>query len=173
MGYRATYSFEDINLLTMSSDPADKMPNEGSTEEQNEEEDLIKFDFVKAPTPRLEIFMPIDPEDMHGEISTEETTSDSTIADPMLEQFKDILSEMRINILLEIDGEIQTTNATYREGNKITLLYMSFKELFDDPEKYNEFAKAKPETYEETKELLKDIPGFKFELNEKIFVVFD
>jgi len=172
-GYRAYYSFENIAKLKMSSNPSDKMPDDGAEGEISEEEDLIKFSFKEGSTSRLEIYMPLDPEEMQTELDNEPLDTDSTEIDPMLEQFKDILAEMRISIQLEIEGNILESNATHIDGNKITMLEISFKELFDNPEQFKKLAKAQPDTYEETKELLKDLPGFKFELNDKVFVEFD
>lgn len=172
-GYRAYYSFEDISRLTMSSDPSEKMPDDGNQGNTQEEKDLIKFSFKEGSTSKLEIFMPIDPEEINADFNNEAVETDSAEIDPMLEQFKDIIAEMRIAIELEIEGDIIATNASHVDGNKITMLELSFKKLFENPEQFKKLAKAQPDSYEETKELLKDIPGFKFELNEKVFVEFD
>lgn len=50
---------------------------------------------------------------------------------------------------------------------------MSFDELLEDPEQFKKLKNLDDTSYEETRELLKDIPGIKFETNEKVEVLFE
>lgn len=49
---------------------------------------------------------------------------------------------------------------------------MDFSKLLQNEKEFETFAKKEPETVEETKELLKNLPGFKVEMNRKVTVKF-
>ncbi len=174
-GYKALYTFEDINKIKMDRDPSSKVPGDemGMVSEEEESGEYFTFEFTKGDPSTLIINLPKEEKtevDVEEEEYEEETDSLDTggLGDEMLEMFKDF----RIGISLEVDGEIIESNATFQEDNNITLLEMNFGELFETPEKLNEFKKSNPDTFEETAELLKEIPGFKFELKEKVKVKF-
>ena len=84
-----------------------------------------------------------------------------------------MMKDFRISIQVEVDGNLVETNATYVDGSTITIMEMSFAELLKDPEQFKKLKSLDEASYEESKELLKDIPGIKIETNEKIEVIFE
>ena len=79
---------------------------------------------------------------------------------------------MRIAIAIEVEGAIVETNATHRKGSRVTLMEMDFDKLLENQEKFKLFAESKPETFEETKALMKDLPGIKVEMNPEVQIKF-
>ncbi len=45
-----------------------------------------------------------------------------------------MLSEARVGLFIEVDGEIESTNARHREGNLITVVKINVGELLESPE---------------------------------------
>lgn len=175
-GYRAIYEFQDVNKIKMDQDVSDKAPSMGSEEEETAEDD-ITFKFTKGNPATLIIFMPEEKEEDHNSEDIEESdiyeNEDSEEDQEWNDEVKAMMKDFRMLIQLEVEGEISKTNATYVDGSTITLLEMSFDELIENPEQLKKLKNLDDASYEETKDLLKDIPGIKFETNEKVEVMFD
>lgn len=174
-GYKAFYSFDDITKLKLSDSPNDKIPGDEMTgETELDEQSYITFNFSEGTPATLEVIFP--EEDFDGDNQTEDEAGaeEESINDEMMaEQMKMFLKDFRISMNMEINGDILETNATHINDNVITFFKMDFGELLDFPEKFEELQKTEPQNITEAKELIKDIPGFKIELNDKIFVKFD
>ena len=176
-GYRAIYEFEDVNKIKMDQDISDKAPSMGGENEETPEDD-ITFKFTKGNPATLIIFMPKEDEesefedDSAVEEEVEEEFEEEDVEE-WTEEMKTMMKDFRISIQIDIDGDLVETNATYVDGSTITIMEMSFNELLKDPEQFKKLKNLDDTSYEETKELLKDIPGIKFETNEKVKVVFD
>ena len=74
---------------------------------------------------------------------------------------------------MEVDGDISETNATFVDGSEVTIFEMDFRKILENPEKFNEFKKKQPDTFEEMRALLEETPGFKVELEERVKISFD
>lgn len=171
-GYRAVFEFDDVNKIKMNEDITDKTPSMGEDETP---EDNITFKFIKGSPATLMIYMPNDDEE-ENEVKEEiEVESDSNSAqdEEWTDEMKNLMKDFRISIQIELNGDIVETNATNVDGSTITLLEMSFNKLLEDPEKLKKLKGLDNASYEETKELLKDIPGVKLEMNEEVKVVFE
>ena len=167
-GYRAIYEFEDVNKIKMDQDISDKAPSMGGENEETPEDD-ITFRFTKGDPATLIIFMPKEDEEngFEDDSAVEEDVEEWT------EEMKTMMKDFRISIQIDVDGDLVETNASYVDGSTITIMEMSFNELLKDPEQFKKLKNLDDASYEETKELLKDIPGIKFETNEKVEVVFE
>ena len=175
-GYRAIYEFEDVNKIKMDQDVSDKAPSMGGENEETPEDD-ITFKFTKGSPATLIIYMPDEDDEIQvdedAEIEAEEAEFENEGDEEWTEEMKNMMSGFRISIQIEVDGDIVETNATHVDGSTITLMEMSFDELLEDPEQFKKLKNLDDASYEETRELLKDIPGIKFETNEKVKVIFE
>ncbi len=173
-GYLAVYSFKDINDLKLDQNPSDVMPMSDYEGKEEDPGNKITFKFNKGSTSELAVFMPEEePADSdENEFGLSSDNENESFDDESLEQFKRFVKEFRIIIKLEVDGDIVNTNATHVKENEITLMDMNFEKLIDSPEKLAELEKYNNATLSEAKEFFKEIPGIKFELNEKINVQF-
>ena len=79
----------------------------------------------------------------------------------MAEQMKKIFQGMKIALSVTVDGKILETNAAYRDGSKITLMEVDFGKLMEMPEQLAKFSQSKPNTIEEFKALIQNMPGMK------------
>lgn len=172
-GYKAFYSFEDISKLRLSDSPQDKIPSDDMMMGEESDEEYITFNFEKGNPAILEVFFPEEEMEDENDVDIESEDEGEMNDDMMAEQMKMFLKDFRISINLEVNGDIEETNATNVEGNTVTFFKMDFGELLNMPEKFKELQKTEPKTITEAKEMIKDIPGFKIEMNDKIFVKFD
>ncbi len=174
-GYKAIYSFKDINKIRINQNPAENVPTRGPGGPDAEETgEFITFSFKKGSTSTLNIFKPR--EELAAEKGqANENTAGATdpAADPgMLEMMRQIYQDMRISMAVEVKGSIIDTNALYREGSRITIMELDFAKLLENEEQFQKLARANPDTLEETKELFKDIPGMKVELQDTLKITF-
>ena len=178
-GYKAIYSFKDINKIRINQNPAENVPTPGPGGPDAEETgEFITFSFKKGSTSTLEIFKP--QEELSGEKGQGNENADAATypatdpaADPgMMDMMRQIYQDMRISMAVEVEGSIIDTNALYREGSRITIMELDFGKLLENEEQFQKLAQANPETLEETKELFKDIPGMKVELQDTLKITF-
>jgi hypothetical protein len=170
-GYRAYYSFKDINALKLNQNPSDKIPlsNDGESKSPNEP---FTFTFQSGNRPTLTIRQPdisFSPDSTSDNFKEPPAAADDTSGlDMMMEMFKGL----RVSIALEVKGTILKTNAAYADANRVTLIEMDFEQLIRDRDKFTLISKQKPKTLEEAKQLLKDIPGVKFEMAKETTIQF-
>jgi hypothetical protein len=173
-GYKAIFSFSDINKLKINQNPGENLPSKPG-EEKTAEPEYISFEFKKGKVSTLKIKRP---EPKEKESSTqkeipEKTGADSAkVDDQTIEAMKNMFGGMRIAVLVEIEGEITKTNATHVDGNCITIMEMDFAKLMEIPEKLKEFAASNPRSVEDVQKMVKDVPGIKVDLNDEIVVKF-
>ncbi len=169
-GYSAVYKFNDINKLKVDDDPTSKMPDDLPGQDKDPGKNPFTFTFTKGNPSSLIIHMNKDVDEMMGDFGNDEEAGDEN--DMMLEQMKEMLREMKTSIILEIDGDIVKTNATYLKDNKITLIDIDFGKILDQPGKFDELKKLKPKSFKEAKDFFSDVPGIKIEFNEDLEVKF-
>jgi len=172
-GYKAIYSFEDVSKLKLSENPEEKMPGDEMMDDGEAESGFITFNFKKGNPATLEVFFPEEKVEEESEVETGDEYEGGTSDEMMDEQMKMIMKDFRFSMNLKVNGDIVETNATNVDGNVVTFFKMDFGELLNMPDKFKELQKKEPKSMGEAKEMLKDIPGFKVEMNDKIFVKFD
>ncbi len=175
-GYRAVFSFKDINNLVVNQNPDENVPSTDTTGEDAPETEYITFQFRKgsdSETSLLTIFNP--PEETEETVPMEErekTEAPAAKDEEMIEMLKEIFRGMRIHIALEVDGTIISSNAAYLEGSKVTLIDMDFSKIIENEELFRKLATEDTESIEKTKEIIKDIPGIRVELQDQVEIQF-
>ncbi|GHC65336.1 hypothetical protein GCM10007100_36360 [Roseibacillus persicicus] len=148
------YKFSDINKVTYN--PNGMMDDE----EVVPDEELKMFSFkdgeltVTFPNPAEEDFSFGD--DEMGE-------EEMMMAAPMM-------AGLKITSKLEFEGGIETTNATYRDGNTVTLMSMNFDELMKNEGGLKVMSNLKKGSREDFAKAVKEIKGFEMESQEKVKV---
>lgn len=168
-GYKVVYSFTDINKIKLNVNPDDKLPmGESSAEEMENDNDYVNFSFKKGSPSLLTILFP---EKKMEKDQTSETTeiSDSAMTD-QIDKMIEMFDGMRISVNLFVNGDIQETDATYVDGNKITLMDINFAELIKNKDVLIALEKSNQMSRENFKEMTASIPGIKVEAQEKIIV---
>ena len=175
-GYTAIYKFKDLNKVKVNQDPSNEMPMGESQDGSDTTSEYLFFKFIKGKPNRIEFKIPEGKKEDKSvdttktdEIAESEIPPDSADVEKMIKFMKD----MRVKIEIKIDGEITKTNATHVDGNTVTLFDIDFGQLISDTEKFEEFKKVNPDSFEEVKKLVSGIPGMKIELNKEVFIEFE
>ncbi len=170
-GCRAFYDFDDINQLTINQNPGDQMPSGMTPDEPTSTEDVVTFSFTPGSPATLVINLPQDFQDNNPD--EDPTAVDSTQVEEQLAMMSEMLEGARIHMALAVEGAITETNASYRNGNRITLIEIDFDRLLEDDEQLERLSDANPQTTAEVKALLEGIDGIKIETGEEILVRFE
>ena len=90
--------------------------------------------------------------------------------DESFEMMRGMLKDMKVQIQVEVDGKVASSNAKFREGNRITLMGLDFNALMNDPNKLAEVINA--DTYDQAAKAFNAVPGMKIETQKKVHVSF-
>ena len=177
-GYKAIYAFTDINKVRINQNSGEKIssdPMQNNTDDKGEKK-YITFAFTKGKPSELLIRIPEDKGSRNSEERSNDTKSspDNVKAqEEMTEQIRGIFQGMKIALSVAVDGTIIATNASYREGSKITLMELDFGKLIEKPEQLKKLGESRPKSIEELTVLMQNVPGIKVDLNRELRVRFD
>jgi hypothetical protein len=138
----------------------------------------LTFHFSKGPPATLTIVQP--KAKASGDTSTKDDKDlasidgggPSEMNDENAKKFMELFMGMKILLAVEMNGTIVSTNATHRDGNRLTLVNFDLAQLGNSLPELEKLLLLKNSPFEESKELLTGIPGITFDLNEKVTVVF-
>jgi hypothetical protein len=192
-GARITYKFADINKLKFNPDQAASgMENMGGGAAALGEEAGAKIDEAKKKSKpitfecadgKLTVHMP--PMDSKGKAKEdaadkpkEEAAKDAAEGEKpdaaeqaQAEQMmKMMFADMKIGLRLAIDPGIAETDATYVDGNKITLMEMNFGELMANPDGLKKMQELEGKKPEEIAEAVKGLKGVRVETKDTFSV---
>ncbi len=182
-GYNAEYAFKDISKLNLNSNPASSLPEfPGETTEGGDDaEDFVLFSFTRGRPAKLIIRPPAMDKADKAEVEepaapeAETQTADSSISIDETaagEQMKRIFQEMRVSIRVKVDGDIVSSNATYRDGDVITILDIDFSSLMENEETMKQLEAMEDMDPAQMKDIIARIPGLKFDTAKEIEVLF-
>lgn len=172
IGYSAVFEFDDINGLRI--DPMEGAPQ--PEEEPGGEESPFTFQFKPGRTAELVILMDQDDEGDAGEDSEYDDEAEFEEApagddDAMTEMMKPYFSSMSFLVKVVFEGNIQETNASYREGNSVTLLDMNMGKIIDNDELFKGVMDSGNKQDEEMTAAL-EAAGIRIETQERVSVKF-
>jgi len=170
-GFQAVYSFSDISKVRIQPDPDSKV---GVNEEEpvtSVDKEYYFFEFNKGDVAELIIDRP-DLEFTPDAAEDSEYESSEQNDEEMEDEFVKMMEGMKINIAIQVDGKITSTNASFTEGSKITLMKMDFGEMMKNKESFKEFRNKEPKNIEEMKKFLEKFPGMQIEVEKPISVKF-
>jgi hypothetical protein len=165
-GYKAIYSFEDLNKIKMETDPNTKVEN---PQDDGRETEHFSFKFIPGDIAELII----DRSDLSSkmedeEISVETDTENQELDDNLIK----MMDGMTMTISLELNGEIMETNASFVDGSEVTMLDINFSELLKNKEGLELFKNNPPDNLDELKAIVENIPGMKVEFQKPVIVKF-
>lgn len=144
-GVVVSYKFADIRKVKMEPGEAGPPGGEEADKEKDAKATPIVFDFTPGDKAKLTIKMPppakveAKPEEKKddkkaddGEPNVAEGAGDQDAA--AMAMMAPMMQGMRVSMVIETSGNISETNATFHEGNKITLMDIDFGKLMAKPE---------------------------------------
>lgn len=167
-GYKAIYSFNDINMLHIEQNnpgmPKQEQVN-GTTAKG------IAFIFKPGKTAQLTVKQP--KKDAMTEVPLAEAAVPAKKTSPEeLAMMRQMFDGMRVVTTLVIKGQVLKSNATHRVGSAITLAELDFGRILDKPELLEKMAAMPPGDQAAAMEMLKVFPGMKIDMNNEVQVSF-
>lgn len=171
VGRVATYQFADISRLRIDQKPQTGGDMPGASSEGKKEDVLFRFAKTPAGTSKLTVVFPESKlEEARKEAAEQKPGGTKAMAPGQLEMMKKLFEGLKIGIDVDVLGTIVETNSPYVQGSKVTLLEMDFAELLTNDKLLADV--GEPKSIEEAKRLLKDVKGFKVNLDREVTIEF-
>jgi len=173
-GYKVVYAFSDINNLQLNQNPGDKLPSgPAAAAAPAPEKEFLTFQFTSGSPNALIINRPEPDSPSGGPPGGDSGQPASPVADPQaMAMMQQMFKDMKVRFAIKVQGAITETNATHREGNEVTVMEMDFNALLANPEKFQKLASVDSQRFEDLKEIVKDMPGMKVDLNNTLEIQF-
>jgi hypothetical protein len=177
-GYTAVYAFQDISRVKINQNPSTNIEVQKGQENGSPREEYLLFKFTKGPPAKLIVTLPSE-KDTTGEKSSspdsnkalkDESNSEASGQAP--EMMKDLFQDMKLLIVLQFEGTILKTNATYWNGSRVTLIEMDFRKIMGNATLFKQLLALNPQSIGETRASFKSVEGLKFETNNPLTVEF-
>lgn len=173
-GRVAIYKFLDIAKVHVDQRPTTPGGAQGGIKQSGAPEE-IGFAFARLPNghSQLSILFP------EPKLSDKKPDSRPTAGQPkkgaapdaaQLEMMKKVFEGLKIDLAVEVAGPIVKTNSAYVEGNRVTLLQMDFEQLLQNQDQLSRM--TEPKSIEEAKAALKNIKGFKINVDKTVTIEF-
>jgi hypothetical protein len=164
-GYEAVFAFTDISKVKLSESPdVNAMgTGTGAEETKREEKKYVTFGFTRGNPATLTVFMP--PRAKKEKTKQAERQDDREMKAGMA-MARAMFKDLKFSSVLEVQGSIVETDATFRNGSRVTLFEVDFDKLMSDETLMNKAIENEDISDEEAKELMRKYPGIKIELNK-------
>lgn len=172
VGCRATFAFEDINSLQIDQDPGKRMPDAMNDAEEDDAEPDTPVTFSYTPGSPLTINVPQNFTN-NDEEEVDDTPPDSTEQAMQMNMMREMFKGAYLRLALVAESGIAETNATYADGNMVTLMEIDFDTLLEDEETILMLNKARPQSGEEVQELIEDVDGIWIETQPVVTITMD
>jgi hypothetical protein len=168
-GYKAVYSFSNINMLRLdqrnSGMPGQMVQERESTSKETE------FVFTPGKTARLVVKQQKTNISPGGDTLEPAPSAKESNAEE-LAMVRQMFDGLRISTTLVIKGKVIDSNATHRNGSTITLVDVDFGKILDKPELLVKMIAVKPNDQAAAMEIIKNLPGMKIDMNDELRVSF-
>ena len=172
-GYTAIYAFTDVNKLKLSTNPPDIGGGGNLKMTSKADSEPVTFTLTKGKTAELTVTTPaMKPAAAKTKEEAAAEATQEAMSEAMLPMMQQMFKDMRMAMSVEVLGTITTTNATNKEGSKVTLLDVDFNKILADPAKMKAMTKIKDPNSAEAKAFLKTIPGMKVETVNPVKISF-
>jgi hypothetical protein len=175
-GYRAVFSFPDINKVRVNQNPGAGIaagPGGDQGTQDQSVEDWLQFRFKQGATSTLEVLYPTPAEGKQDTEGEEQPQQDMSQNPEMMQMMRQLYSDMRIRIAVEVGGRIVDTNARYVDGSRVTLMDVDFGRLLEDETSFQQLLNANPKSIEEVEQIIGDNPALRVDTQEKVSIRFN
>lgn len=168
-GYKAVYSFKNINKLRLDQGTPG-MPGQAA---QGSELAPSGTEFVFTPgkTAGLIVKQQNKRASAGGDIADTPPPARESSAEE-LAMVRQMFDGLRISTTLVIKGKVIDSNATHRTGSTITLAEIDFGKILDKPELLAKMAAVPPGDQKAAMEMIKKLPGMKIDMNDELRISF-
>lgn len=157
-GARVEYKFADINTIKVS--PGDAVEDGGAPAEEGKKKEEVKFAYADG---KLKVIVP--PTDF-GDMNMGGENQEGAEA----VQMKQMLADMRLTVKLVIVDGISETNASFVDGNAITLFDVQVGKMLEQEEALKKISETAKTDKEAAKAAFKKLEGMKIETKEDVTV---
>ncbi len=172
-GYTATYAFREINELRLNQQSGESAVGKGG---QKAPSLPLIFHFSKGSPATLTVEQPGDKNPVKAVEGSQENAESprtaSVISDEEAKQLAEMFMGMKMALAVEVNGSIVETNATHRDGSRITIIDFDLSKFGSSLPQLEKLKLLKGSSAADVKELMKDFPGMKIDLNDRLKVVF-
>ena len=158
-GYAVTFEIDDVRQIRYATPDA-------LGEQSGDTPDGVDLSFgfdegaastlrVLIPKPELDDDKPGDAEDAPGADPQEQAR--------MLAMMRSFFADARVTVAVEVEGEIEETNASYVDGSRVTVFDLPFVAVFDVMEANPEMMGSEPPEPEAMLDELRAIEGVRME----------
>jgi len=170
VGRVAIYQFADISTLRIDQKPqTGDMP--GASSSKTKEEVLFRFAKQPSGSSQLTVVFPESKlEEARKDATTDKDGNKKPVDPAQLEMMKKLFDGLKVAIDVDVLGTIVKTNSPYVQGSRVTLLEMDFGELLTNDQLMSQI--GEPGSIEEAKQMLKDVKGFKVNLDREVTIEF-
>ena len=171
-GLTATYAFDDVSKLTMNVEQAMRGGvNMPGTDGKPDPAADVKASFTRGATSVLTMQMPKLPVPDAAQRQQAEQAAQQAATNPQVEaMMKQLLSGLRVEVALNLQGQLVKTNAPYVEGTKIVLLRLDGDELIKSGKGAQQIMQLSKGA--DLRTLLTKIPGVKATLVPEVRIEF-
>jgi len=171
-GWKALYSFKDISKVKISQNPAVDLTIPGAATNAAAaatDKESLSFTFARGTSATFTVAFP-KPDQAARPASGAPTAGADN--EKLLAQMRQLYSDMRIVLTIDVDGTILQTNAAYVSGSTVTLLDMDFSKILADDATYRKLTAAQGKSMTEVREMVKAVPGVKIETQDPVSIKF-
>jgi len=171
-GHRVTYAFTDVNTIRLNQNP-DRVVSTGEkkteTGKPKTKDEYVTFRFTKGEPARLAILMP---QEDRSTVTVRKDKKSRSRDEEGLDIARWLVGDLEISTVVEIEGRVVESNATFRRGSTITLIDIDLDDLLDSEGFLDEASQYEEMSLNDAKRLMKKYPGIKVELNREVTVSF-
>ncbi len=171
-GHRAVYAFKDINAVRLNQNP-NRVVNTGDRKSKSDapktKDEFVTFRLTRGQPARLTILMP---QEERSSISIRKDRKPTPGDEGKLELARWLLGDFAVSTVVEVEGRVVGSNATFRRGSNVTLIDIDLDDLLDSEGFLEEASQYEELSLHDAKTLMKKYPGIKVELNKEVTVSF-
>ena len=168
-GYEVVYSFKDISKLSVEESP-DVQTTIGSGQQQDssQQKKKLTFEFTKGSPAALVIHQPPTEK---GKSAEKDSAKKQNVDDNLL-MAKTVLKDMKISTVIEVQGSVVESDASFQDRSTVTLINVDFEKLLGDETLLRKAMEYQEIPENEANELMKKYPGLKLERRKTVTVRF-
>jgi len=167
IGAVTVFTFEDVNDLQINPNPTASQDVQSAPAIATSSTP-ITFSFERGPPAVLTVA--IGAMNKAKRSADKKAEVDVTVKPPAV--IKQIFAGMRIAITVGVAGQIIETNATWRDGNNVTLVELDFDTILANPDGFKALQSQSGSAAQDMKSALQSIPGVKVEPQAEVRIVF-